>query len=88
LTYLLIRHRAADFSSWKVAYDAHADAMAGAGLKEKELLHDINDPSQIVLLFEAADVEKAKEFSESPSLRSAMQGAGVTDKPDIYVLRR
>ena len=87
MTYLLIRHRVAEFAAWKVAYDAHAIARSAAGLKDKEVLRDINDPNQIVLIFEVGDVQKAKEFSESSSLQEAMRGAGVTDKPDLYFLQ-
>ena len=88
MNYLLIRHRVADFSGWKAAYDAHSSARQQAGLTEKELLHDIKDPNHVVLLFEVADVQKAQNFTESPDLREAMRGAGVTDQPDIYFLRR
>jgi hypothetical protein len=37
-------------------------------------------------LFEAEDVQKAREFGNSSDLREAMQRAGVVDKPDIYFL--
>ena len=87
MTYLLVRHRVADFASWKTSYEKHRSARAAAGLKEKEVLHDLDDPNQVVLLFEVSDVQKAKEFSESTSLRGAMRDAGVTDKPDIYFLQ-
>jgi hypothetical protein len=40
----------------------------------------------VILLFEAEDVQKAREFSNSSDLREAMQKAGVVDKPDIYFL--
>jgi heme-degrading monooxygenase HmoA len=88
MNYLLIRHRVADFARWKSAYDAHAGARAGAGLTERELLHDVNDANQVVMLFEVADLGKAQAFSQSDNLREAMRAAGVTDKPDIYFLRR
>ena len=88
MRYLLIRHRAADFATWKAAYDAHASARAAAGLKDKELLRDINDQNQIVLLFEVSDLKRAKDFCESSSLQDAMRGAGVIGKPDIYFLQR
>ncbi len=87
MTYLLVRHRVADFTSWKTSYEGHASARAAAGLKDKEVLRDLDDPNQVVLLFEINDVQKAKEFSESSSLRDAMRDAGVTDKPDLYFLQ-
>lgn len=88
MNYLLIRHRVADFSRWKAAYDDHSGAREQAGLKEQELLHDIKDPNQVVLLFEVADIQKAQNFAESSDLREVMRAAGVTDKPDIYFLRQ
>jgi hypothetical protein len=41
----------------------------------------------VFLLFEADDIQKAKEFAASPDLRETMQEAGVIDKPDIYFLK-
>lgn len=88
MTYLLIRHRVADFSRWKAAYDAHSGVRTQAGLKEKELLRDINDENQVVLLFEVQDLQKAQKFTESSDTREAMRGAGVSDKPDTYFLNQ
>ena len=86
MPYLLVRHKVLDFSKWKPAYDAHLPARQGAGLKEEHLLRNTDDPNEIVLLFEAKDIQKAKEFASSADLRATMQKAGVVDKPDIYFL--
>ena len=86
MQYVLVRHRVADFSKWKAAYDSHLPARQKAGLKEKHLLRNIDDPNEVILLFEAEDIEKAREFGNSPDLGEAMQKAGVVDKPDIYFL--
>ena len=84
--YVLVRHKVSDFSKWKPAYDAHLPARQKAGLKEEHLLRNTDDPNEVVLLFEAKDIQKAKEFASSADLREAMQSAGVVDKPDIYFL--
>jgi hypothetical protein len=86
MPYVLIRHQVSDFSKWKTAYDAHLSARQGAGLKEEHLLRNTDNPTEVVLLFEAKDIQKAKEFASSAGLREAMQNAGVVDKPDIYFL--
>jgi hypothetical protein len=86
MNYVLIRHQVADFPSWKQAYDAHAAARNAAGLKEERLLHNVDKKNEVVLLFSASDLKKAKEFGASSDLRQAMQVAGVTDTPDIYFL--
>jgi hypothetical protein len=56
------------------------------GLKEEHLLRDTDDPNEVILLFEAEDMKKAKEFTASSDLRESTQEAGVIDKPDIYFL--
>ena len=84
--YLLVRHKVSDFSTWKAAYGAHLPARQKAGLKQEHLLRSIDDPNEVILLFEAEDVQKAQEFGNSSDLREAMQKAGVVDKPDIYFL--
>jgi hypothetical protein len=40
----------------------------------------------VIILFSAADLNKAKQFAASDDLRQRMQQVGVSDKPDIYVL--
>ena len=52
----------------------------------KRLLRNIDDPNEVILLFEAEDIEKAREFANSSDLRETMQKVGVIDKPDIYFL--
>jgi hypothetical protein len=86
MNYILIRHKVADFGKWRPTYDAHASARAAAGLKEERLLRNIDSPNEVILLFSAQDLNKAKEFARSDDLRQKMQQAGVTDKPDVWFL--
>lgn len=86
MTHILVRHQVADFAKWKPIYDGHLAARQKAGLQEKNLLRSINNPNEVVLLFEAEDLPRAQAFSESSDLREAMQKAGVVGKPDILFL--
>jgi len=87
MNYILIRHKIADFGKWKPAYDADASARAAAGLKEERLLRNIDNPIEVILLFSAQDLNKAKEFAGSDDLRQKMRQAGVIDKPDVWFLK-
>jgi heme-degrading monooxygenase HmoA len=86
MTHLLVRHNVADVAKWKPLYDAHLTARQKAGLREKNLLRSVDNPNEVVLLFEAEDLQKAQAFSESSDLREAMQKAGVVGQPDILFL--
>ncbi len=85
-SYMLVRHKVKDFSEWKRGYDAHLPKRVEAGLTEKYLLRGANDPNEVILFFEARDLNRAKTFAESTDLRETMQRVGVVDKPDIYFL--
>ena len=86
MTHVLVRHNVADFAKWKPVYDAHLAARQKAGLREKNLLRSVDNPNEVVLLFEAEDLKRAQTFAESTDLREAMQKAGVVGKPDILFL--
>lgn len=84
--YMLVRHKVRDFSDWKRGYDAHLPKRVESGLTEKYLLQGANDPNEVVIMFEARDLSRAKAFAESAELKEAMQKVGVVDRPDIYFL--
>lgn len=85
-SYMLVRHRVLDFQAWKRVYDAHQPKRVEAGLSDQYLLRGEQDPNQVVILFAAEDLDRARAFAESADLRETMQNAGVSDKPDIYFL--
>ena len=55
-------------------------------LGKGRVTRSVDDPDELVLIFDVADITKAKAFCASDDLKSAMQGAGVIDKPDLYFL--
>lgn len=87
LTCILVRHKVRDYAVWKRAYDAHLPKRIEAGLTEMNLFRSDGDPNEIVILFEAKDLIRAKKFTESPDLQEIMKKSGVIDNPDIFFLR-
>ncbi|MEJ2468096.1 MAG: hypothetical protein P8Y51_03320 [Campylobacterales bacterium] len=87
MSYMMIRHKVRDFDEWKAGYDAHLPAREAAGLREVQLLRNIDDSQEVVVLFEISDLEKARAFAASEELKQKMQEVGVIDWPDIYYLQ-
>jgi len=83
---MLIRHQVANFEAWKKVYDDHAGARKAAGLKELHLWRNIENSSEVVVLFEAADMNKAKKFIMSKDLAGNMTRSGVRGQPEIIFL--
>lgn len=86
MAHMLIRHKVADFDRWKPVYEAHQTAREDAGLTVLNLWCTEDDPNEIVILFEATDVAKAKELANSDDLKESMQAAGVLGPPEILFL--
>lgn len=84
--FMNVRANVKDFAEWKAGYDAHKHARDAAGLTEKYLLQDVDDPNTVTMLFEAESLERAKEFSNSEDLIEEMQNSGVVGEPIVYFL--
>jgi len=59
MIHLFYRHKIADFTKLKRAYDAHLGARQLAGLTELRLLRGIDDSNEVVILFAADVFDKA-----------------------------
>jgi hypothetical protein len=86
LSYMLVRHKVKDFTTWKRVFDAHLPKRIEAGITEKYLFRSEKDMNEVITLFEVRDLVLARKFAESTDLRETMEKAGVIDKPDIYFL--
>ena len=86
MPHILIRHKVRDFATWKPVYEDHRPAREAAGLRDLHLWQNADDPTEVVILLEAADADRAKEFASSPDLKAKMEEAGVVGTPDIVFL--
>ena len=46
----------------------------------------VDDPNEVTILFDVADIARAKEFAGSADLKTAMEGAGVVVAPSFHYL--
>ncbi len=83
---MVIRHKVRNFATWKPAFDAHASARASAGLGNSRVYRSCDDPKEVVVILDMADVETAKAFAESADLHTAMEHAGVVGMPALHFL--
>lgn len=88
MVYALIRHKVEDYAKWKPLFDEDSANRKAGGSKGGQLFRNIDNPNEIVMLFEWDDLTKARSFTKSEELRKAMERAGVTDKPDTYFLEK
>jgi hypothetical protein len=83
---MIVRHQVADYAKWRPVYDANEEKRQTAGLNNGRIFQVHDNPNEIVILLDAADLEKAKAFASSEDLKAGMMKAGVTGKPEILFL--
>ncbi len=86
MPYVIVRHKIEDYAKWKPVFDADAKDRRTGGSKGGQLFRNAHDPNEIVVIFEWDTMDKMTKFVQSPDLAAKMQQAGVTDRPDVYLL--
>jgi heme-degrading monooxygenase HmoA len=86
MPYLLVRHKVEDYERWKPIFDEYGTFREQTGSQGGRLWRNADDPNETLILFEWDSIENAQRFTDSDSLREAMQRSGVADQPDAYFL--
>ena len=81
---LFLKHKVSNYDSWRPAYDGHAGKRNEAGLKEIGVYRDSRDPNDLLIVWAADDLNKAKTFISSPDLKTRMKEAGVVSDPKFW----
>ena len=83
---MLIRHKVADYAAWSVVFAEQGITRRANGSQGWQLFRNADDPTEVLMLLEWDDLERARLFADSDDLREALEQAGVTDRPDIWFL--
>ena len=80
MTTLAVRHTVNDFDTWQAGFDGHEGGRRSHGATGYRILRDGNS---VLALIDFPDADSALAFQADPSLREAMDKAGVVGAPDI-----
>ena len=83
---LLIRHKVTDYAAWKVVFEEHGYSRRANGSNGGRLFRNAVDPSEILILLDWDDLDRARLFAQSDDLREAMVRSGLADEPDMWFL--
>lgn len=86
MAHLLTLFTVEDYAKWKTVFDEHAPMRKAHGSQGGRRFRNADNPSEIIVLLEWDDVEKAREFAGSEDLREAMQQAGVVGRPETRLM--
>ena len=78
---LIVHHRVQDFDRWKTVFDEHGTNRKEHGCSRHWVYRSVEDPNDVVISTEWPSDEAARSFVADPSLREAMERAGVVGQP-------
>jgi len=85
MTTVAVRHRVANYDTWKLGYDDHGVVRKELGCTGDMLLRDASDPNAVLVLTFWPTAADAQAFATDPRLPDAMQKAGVVSEPRIEI---
>ena len=80
---LTIHIKVKDYATWRPAYDGQEKSRLSAGITNGRVFRSAEDPNDVVVLQDVADVAKARTWFGSDDLKAAMQKSGVVGSPHL-----
>ncbi len=85
MTRLFVRHKVQDYATWRKVYDDFEATRTKMGEVGDWVFQLDGDPNDVTVIHDFESVEKANAFAGSDELHTAMAGAGVAGKPDVWI---
>jgi hypothetical protein len=80
---LTIHHKVKDYAAWRTAYDGHEKSRILAGVTNGRVFRSAEDPNDVVILQDVADMAQARTWVGGDDLKAAMQKGGVIGPPSF-----
>jgi hypothetical protein len=74
---LTVHLKVKDYATWRTVYDGHEKSRISAGITNGRVFRGAEDPNDVVVLCDVADVTKVRAWLASDELKTAMEKGGV-----------
>ena len=80
---LTVHLKVKDYATWRTAYDGREKDRVSAGITNGRVFRNAQDPNDVVILQDVADVAKARTWLASDEIKAAMEKSGVVGSPNV-----
>ena len=87
-TNLLVRNRVKNFEQWRDGFESHASHRIAAGLQERFILRNSDNPNDFFVLFDTDNPQETSAFIHSASLSEFKGSLGLTAAPEYIFLQQ
>ena len=74
---LTVHFKVKDFNAWRSSYNGHEKDRTSAGITNGRVFRSPEDPNDVVILQDVADVSKARTWLGSNEMKAVMEKSGV-----------
>ena len=82
---LTLHFKVKDFNAWQMSYNGNEKNRASAGITKSKVFRSSDDPNDVLILQDVADVAKARTWYGSSEMKTLMEKSGVVGSPSIRV---
>ena len=80
---LTVHLKVKDYATWRTGYDGGEKGRLSAGITNGRVFRSPDDPNDVVILQDVADISKARNWLTSNEMKSVMEKSGVIGSPSI-----
>jgi hypothetical protein len=80
---LTVHFKVKDFNAWRTGYNENENGRQSAGITNGKVFRSADDPNEVVVLQDVADVAKARTWLGSDEMKAGMQKRGVIGSPSV-----
>jgi len=82
---LTLHFKVKDFKAWQTSYNGNEKNRVSAGITKSKVFRSADDPNDVLILQDVADVAKARTWYGSSEMKTLMEKSGVLGSPTIRV---
>jgi quinol monooxygenase YgiN len=83
---VIVQHHVADYDRWFPVFSEHEAVRRQHGATGHSVNRAVDDRNSIVIVSEFGSTDGARAFMQDPTLKAAMERAGVDGVPQIWVV--
>ncbi len=86
MLHLLTRRKVSDYDRWWAFHQSFIPERRQAGLEERNVFRNLNDPDEVFVLYAFHDLMKAEEYVARLAQPSLQEQAGIVGIPEAWFL--
>jgi hypothetical protein len=80
---MIVRLRTKDYYDWRKLFDQTENVRKSVGLSNARIFRGVHDGNDLVLVMDAADMAKARQYAVSPARKQLLARSDVIGTPEV-----